>query len=122
VRAVRSRVTVAATFGLLAAACGGGGGVDTAAACALVERLGETARSVEEADVADPARFAETLDAAIAEYVAVVDDLRTHLPDELQDDLDRLEAAASQHRFTDGTAARVALERYAEEACAPEEP
>jgi hypothetical protein len=105
-------------------ACSGGGGASgdsdlrTKAVCGLMVRLAESAEPVEEVDVADPARFETALDEAVGQYVATVDELRELVPDELDDDLDQLEAAASQYRFEDALAARIALDEYAQATCA----
>jgi hypothetical protein len=105
---------------LALAACGGAGaGADPAAACGLVGRLADTAEIVERADVADPDAFAEALDAAVSEYVAILEDLREAAPEELAGDLDRLEAAVTQYDFDEAVRARAALDDYADRTCPP---
>lgn len=105
---------------LVLAGCGGGGaGADASAACPLVERLAGTAEIVERADVADPDAFAEALDTAVSEYVAILEELREETPDELAGDLDRLEAAVTQYDFDEAVRARAALDDYAARTCPP---
>jgi hypothetical protein len=103
---------------LMGAGCGtGGAGADTSRVCGLVERLAATATAVERADVADPDAFAAALEAAVAEYRAVLDELREVTPEELAGDLDRLEAAVTQYDFAEAVRARAALDRHAGRTC-----
>jgi hypothetical protein len=106
------------------AACdaGGAGDADLAsddgAVCSLVERLDRTGEAVAQADVNDPGGFDAALADAVEEYRAVLDELRDVAPDELQDDIDTLDAAVQQYRFGDGVDARAALDAYAQTSCA----
>jgi hypothetical protein len=104
---------------VVAVACDGGDGLESArsAACPLLDRLGQAGQIVERADVADPDEFAAALDDAVAQYVSAVSKLRPLVPEELQDDLDRLEAAVRRHDFEAAVAARSALDDYAELEC-----
>lgn len=115
------RVVLLSAALVAVSACSGGGAggsdLETKAACGLIVRLAESAEPVEEADIADPARFEAALDEAVGQYVATIDELRPLVPDDLDDDLDRLKAAASQYRFEDAVAARVALDEYAQATC-----
>ena len=103
---------------LVLAGCGGGGaGADAAAVCPLVTRLAGTAEIVAQADLADPDAFAQALDAAVSEYVAILGELREEAPEELADDLDRLEAAVTQYDFDEAVRARAALDEFAGRSC-----
>ena len=105
------------------AACSGGGGDDLDpfegpnAACPLLARMADTATAVEQADISDPAAFDEILEAAVMEYTAILDDLRDTVPDELDDTLDRLEAAMEQYDFDEALRVRAPLDAYAEAEC-----
>ncbi|HEX5097721.1 MAG TPA: hypothetical protein VFX21_16995 [Acidimicrobiia bacterium] len=107
----------------LAACSGGGSGGPTAltaspeAACTLIGRLSDTGELVEKADISDPEAFESALDDAVAKYVATIDDLRKVAPDDLRDDLDRLQAAVEQYDFDDAFAARAPLDEYADAEC-----
>jgi hypothetical protein len=109
--------------GALGAGCSGGGSdnVDPLAgpngACPLLTRMADTAASVEQADLSDPQAFDEVLEAAVMEYNATLDDLRDSLPDDLDDTLDRLEAAMEQYDFDEALRVRAPLDAYAEAEC-----
>jgi hypothetical protein len=111
---------LAAAAVTLGAACGGGESHE--AACALFARLDQPAGAVEGADLADPGGFEEALDAAVLQYTATIDDLRAELPVDLHDELDRIEAAVAQYRFTDAIDDRVTLEGFEQEHCAASTP
>ena len=107
---------------LIVGACSGGGGggpnsFRAEAACGLLDRLADSAQPVEEVDVGDPARFEEALELSVTNYATTIDDLREVLPSDFDEDLDRLEAAATQYRFEDALTARVALDEYAQANC-----
>lgn len=121
------RAAAALSLGVALSACAGGGGGPGEGGsardlCALYDRLGETATQVEQADVSDPERFEASLQSAVDQYVASVEDLREVAPDELHEDLDRLGAAAAQFRFDDALDARVSLDEYAAERCSSATP
>ena len=119
VRAPKSALVAAAAYGL--ASCSGGGGGATAleqrAVCDAFDRLAASAAPVEGVDLSDPASFEEALDEAVSEYVAALQELRDLVPDTFEDDIDQLQAAASQYRFRDALDARVALEEFEQATC-----
>ena len=119
-RLVATIVTGATALALVVVACNGGDGAPDArssAVCPLLDRLGQAGQTVERADVADPDEFAAALDDAVAQYVSTVSKLRPLVPEELHDDLDRLEAAVRRHDFDAAVAARSALDDYATLQC-----
>ena len=89
----------------------------SASACSLVERLGSTAETLEQADPADPEEFQAALDDAVLQFTGVVDALLEQTPDRLHDDLRAMRAAAEQLRFSDAVAARAALDDWARDEC-----
>ena len=114
---------VVVSAGALGAGCSSGGSddVDPLAgpngACPLLTRMADTATQVEQADLSDPEAFDEVLEAAVIEYTATLDDLRDSLPDDLDDTLDRLEAAMEQYDFDEALRVRAPLDAYAEAEC-----
>ena len=86
-------------------------------ACPLFGRLDATAAGLEQADVADPDAFEQALEAAVTAYSATVADLREVTPDELHDDLERLEAAVGQYDFDEAARVKTALDDYVEREC-----
>jgi hypothetical protein len=128
VRVVRKAATLGFTAAALlgAAQCAsggsgggtGGGGAD--AACTVIARLADSVALVDGADVADPERFEKALDDAVADYVLKIEKLRELTPDELHDDLDRLQAAVEQYDFDEALAARAPLDDYAASECEAE--
>lgn len=127
-RVVRKAATLGFTAAALlgAAQCasggsgGGTGGGGVKAACVVIARLADSAGLVDDADVADPERFEKALDAAVADYVKKIEELRELTPDELHDDLDRLQAAVEQYDFDEALAARAPLDAYAASECEAE--
>ena len=102
------------------AACSGGGGVlpfAKARACPLLAQLALTGETVANADVADPAAFQTTLQNAVTKYVRTAEKLRDAVPARLSGDVDRLIAAAREHRFADAAGARADIDDYARSAC-----
>jgi hypothetical protein len=99
------------------AACGGDAGSSSSRACALVERLDETAATVAAADVSDPEAFERTLADAVTRYADTVRELKDLTPPELAPDLDRLLAAVQQRRFHDAIGLRASLDTYAASRC-----
>src|SRR5450631_1846190 len=95
-----SRGIVAAIVGvaLLLSACGGGGGTaqpfSHEPACAFLADLAERGQAAEHIDVADPEAFKIQLRRAVVAYVHVANGLRAAVPPRLQDDVDRMIAAA----------------------------
>ena len=108
-------------LGLASCSSGGGAGSglrgDTQAVCTLVERLDRTGEDVAAADVDDPEAFGDALDTAVEEYTDILDDLRDVVPSDLRDDVERLNAAVEQYRFTDGVEPHAALDAYASRSC-----
>jgi hypothetical protein len=104
---------------LALAGCSGGGPnlFDAAPACRLLEQLAQTGQTVASADVSDPTAFDATLRDAIAKYVRTAKQLRAAVPSRLRDDVERMIAAAQQHRFADATSARANLDSYARSEC-----
>jgi hypothetical protein len=115
----------AAAVALGAAGCNGGSGgaavagvgSGTEAMCALMARLDETGKTVASADVQDPARFSRALAGAVKQYTEITRDLRRVVPDDLRDDVERLQAAVEQYRFNDAVDDHAALEAYATREC-----
>jgi hypothetical protein len=102
------------------AGCSSGGsksGSGKNGACALVARLDDIASGVARADVSDPSGFKRTLDTAVTQYATTVHDLRPLVPDDVREDLDRVEASVKQYRFEDALTDRVALDAYAQTSC-----
>ena len=116
-----SRAVATTVFGaaFVLSACSGGGRSSSAAtpACPLFAKLVQTGDSVARADVADPVKFDATLRDAVTQYVRTARRLRAAVPARLQGDVDRLVAAAQQHRFEDALTARANLDAYAGAKC-----
>jgi VirB8 protein len=123
VRKGRAWRVAACLAALSVGACSGGSGDNKSAPkqspCPLVARLERTAASVARADVKNPDAFDRTLQHAVTTYVATVRELREVTPADLQDDLERMEAAVNQYRFRDAADARPALDAYAAANCGP---
>jgi hypothetical protein len=85
--------------------------------CALIAQLDAIATSVAHAPVADPDAYARARDAATTKYTAAVRALKKVAPDDLQADLDRIEAGVHQGRIDDAVNASPALRSYAESKC-----
>ena len=114
-RAVAAAIVGAA---LVLSACSNGGTSAAAASpCPLLAELARTGDSVATADVADPAKFDETLRSAVADYVRTARSLRSAVPPALRPDVERLVAAAEAYRFTDAVAARANIDEYARTEC-----
>jgi hypothetical protein len=124
VRTVAGVIALGA-LALVAPACskGGGGAVvpgigsGTKAVCELMERLDATGATVERADVKDPTQFTGALAAAVKRYGELAAELRRVVPDDLRDDVERLQAAVEQYRFGDAVDEHAALEAYAAREC-----
>ena len=118
-----SRRVVAAIVGgvLTLTACGGGGNTalpfSHAPACRYLAELALRGESASRIDVSDPEAFDGKLRSAVASYVRTARGLRTAVPESLRDDVDRMIAAAQQHRFTNAKKARADLDAYAREEC-----
>ncbi len=105
---------------LVLGACSGGNGKSIAAttACPLLAQLAQTGDRVARADVSDPATFDATLRTAVTQYVRTAKRLRSAVPLGLRGDVERIVAAAEQHRFGDAAAARADIDKYAQAKCA----
>jgi hypothetical protein len=107
----------------LTGACGGDDAGDSEttseAACTLLDRMADHAHAVEEANVADPEAFADVLDQAIEAYTADLERLRDVTPDELDEPIDDLEAAMTDHKFDEAVTARAPIDEFAATECAP---
>jgi len=106
------------------ASCGGGGGGGASTSgdgpeqtCAALDRLAGTAEVVQQANVADPEAFADTLSDAVHAYTRQLDALRKVAPDQLQDAIDEVDHAMVKHDFADAVAARAPLDHYAAAHC-----
>jgi hypothetical protein len=89
----------------------------TPPACPLLADMAKTGRAVAATDVGDPVAFNATLHTAVTQYVDIAHRLRGAVPVRLRTDVDQLEAAAQQYRFSDATAARAAIDDYARSTC-----
>ena len=122
VRTPRSRAAVTALLlvGTLPA-CGllGGGG---ASGCGIVRDLDGIATDFSRTDLADPVAFDRALGSATDRYVTTARRLRSRLPSELRDDLDRHIAAVRRYRFADAAADRRAIDAWAADACGRRSP
>jgi hypothetical protein len=108
-------------------ACNGGGGAsasrdagpdgDPRAVCTLMRRLAETGDAVARANVQDPATFGKTLERAVERYARIASDLQRVVPEDLRDEVERLEAAVTQYRFGDAVDDHAALDAYAQREC-----
>ena len=105
---------------IASSACSGGGDVATTSPCPLLARLARTGETVAAADVTDPEAFDTTLRAAVTDYVRMAKRLRTAVPLRLRADVERILAAAEQHRFADASSARDDIDAYARDKCASE--
>jgi len=118
-----SRRIVAAIVGggLTLAACGGGAGTakpfSHEPACAILADLAVQGEAAAHIDVADPDAFKTQLRDAVTSYVRAATSLRAAVPARLQDDVDRIIAAAQQHQFTHAQQARADLDAYARQEC-----
>ncbi|MGQ0825088.1 MAG: hypothetical protein ACT4OX_08700 [Actinomycetota bacterium] len=90
-----------------------------ARACPMLEALDDIAQTVEDADVADPDEFDETMDTAVERFRAVIEDLRAAVPESVASDLDAYEAAVVQFDFDEARAARASLDQFAVAECVP---
>jgi hypothetical protein len=117
---------VAAIVGgaLTLAACSGGGSAakpfSNEPACRYLAELATNGLRVAELDVADPETFDVKLGSAVDSYVRTARNLRDAVPENLRDDVDRMIAAAQQHRFANAKRARADLDAYAREECKTE--
>ena len=106
---------------LIVGACGGGNSAakpfSNAPACRILAELAVRGESASHIDVADPEAFATNMKRAVAAYVRTARGLRTTVPVNLRDDVDRIIAAAQQHRFTNAKKARADLDAFAREEC-----
>jgi hypothetical protein len=87
------------------------------AACPIVAKLDEITDNVARADVHDPGAFKKTLDSAVRDYVTNLRQLRTVVPVDLHDSLERVEADVQQFRFEAALTDRAALDAFAERTC-----
>ena len=123
-RRVGPRLMVVAIAGgaFLLAACSGGGGsaatpFSNEPACRYLAALATNGLHVANIDVSDPETFDGNLRNAVDAYVRTARNLRNAVPENLRDDVDRMIAAAQQHRFTNAKRARADLDAYAREEC-----
>ncbi len=111
-------VGLCVALGVALAGCGGSASPFGAApACPLLAELAQSGQKVASADVSDPDAFDTTLREAIASYVRTARKLRDAVPERLQGDVDRMIAAAEQHRFDDASIARARVDAYARSLC-----
>jgi hypothetical protein len=124
---MRDLRTLAGT-GIVAAAllagCGGrdavaGAGDGPARTCAALDRLAATGEPVEQADVADPDAFTETLERAADAYVGALDDLREVAPERLHATIDDLARAVERGDLDRARTVRAPLDAYAVQECVP---
>ena len=106
---------------LAAGACSGGGSAATpfanARACRILAELAVRGEAASRIDVSDPEAFASQLRSAVESYVRTAQGLRTTVPVTLRDDVDRIIAAAQQHRFTNAMKARADLDAFERQEC-----
>jgi hypothetical protein len=117
----RGLAAVVVGLALTVGACGGGGGTavpfSNEPACRILAALAVRGEAASRIDVSDPDAFNSELNSEVASYVRTAQGLRTTLPVNLRDDVDRIIAAAQQHRFTNAKKARADLDAYAREVC-----
>jgi hypothetical protein len=106
---------------LLLGACGAGGGkaapFSNEPACRYLAQLATDGLQAASINVSDPEAFDAKLRGAVDSYVHTARSLRNAVPENLRDDVDRMIAAAQQHRFTNAQRARADLDAYARQEC-----
>ena len=115
---------VALGVAVLAAACSGGSGISeaeqrakTESACALIERLADTAEPLASGDVSDPDAFRRDLDASVLEYVNTLDSLVEVVPATLRRDVRAVQQHVQRHEFELALTARAPVDDWATRAC-----
>jgi hypothetical protein len=125
--AVTRLAAVVALLGAAAACSTGGSGAgdlgsgtqpaDNSALCGLVAQLPDAAAALERADVRDPATFTTTLNTAVQQYVATLDQISKRADSKLRGTVTEVRRLVLAHQFSAATAARVPLDTWTADHC-----
>jgi hypothetical protein len=120
-------VAAVALVGAAAACSTGGSGAadlgsgtqpaDNGVLCGLIGQLPDAASGLERVDVRDPATFTTTLDSAVQQYVAKLDQISKRADSKLRGTVTEVRRLVLAHDFSAATAARVPLDTWTADHC-----
>ncbi len=85
--------------------------------CGLIASLPDAGSALQTADVRDPAKFTQALNAAVTAYVATLDDIAGRVDNSLKTTVADVRRLVLAHRFADAIDARIQLDTWIADHC-----
>ncbi len=90
---------------------------NTQAVCNLIAQLPQSAALLQQADLRNPQTFSKDLDAAVKQYLGILDQIETRVDSKLLPTVKQVRSLVAGHHFAEAGDARVPLDTWTADHC-----